>query len=223
VEASNTDPDTSYQLNVQSLQVVLEAMRNAAVSKIVIISSSAVYGEPQEIPIHEDQRAKPISIYAFHKYIAEKLGEAYSKCYGFQVLITRPFNVFGVNENRVLKQMVTRAVNNLPATIYGENQLRDFIHVDDVAIAISSLLETECAFEIFNIGTGKGRRMQDIFNLVKEHFPGLRMEKAAVTANLYNSVADISKIKQAIYFKPDDSDDKIREVIRELKLKHSNE
>jgi nucleoside-diphosphate-sugar epimerase len=202
---------------------VFEAIRRVKLKKIVIISSSAVYGETKEIPINEDICTKPVSIYGFYKYIAEKLGEAYGRCYGFQVIIARPFNVFGVNENRVLKQMVTRAVNNLPIPFYGEDQLRDFVHVDDVGAAISGLIEMESAFEVFNIGTGKKRRMLDILNLVREQFHSLRMEKVGVTTNLYDSVADISKIKQAICFNPDDSDDKIREVIRELKLRYSKE
>jgi len=100
-----------------------------------------------------------------------------------------------------------------PVRLYGEKQKRDFIHVCDVAEAFASVLELDHSFEVYNVGTGIGRSIEDIVNLVKEYFPSLSVEHGDYKGVLYDSVADISKIRDAAGFDPDGSDNRLRETI----------
>jgi UDP-glucose 4-epimerase len=219
LKVSNTSPYASFSLNVISVHTVLESMRRKGVSRFIFISSSSVHGKTTSLPIREDTPANPLSIYGFNKFIAEKLAESYSQCYGFEVTIARPFNVFGADENNILKLLVCQAQASKVADIYGEEQIRDFIHVDDVAHAISGLVNLKNKYEVYNIGTGIGRRINDAINLVREAYPNMKINYTPTKVVLYDSLADISKIQRAIAFNPDRTDIKMREVIQQLRVK----
>jgi len=97
--------------------------------------------------------------------------------------------------------------------LYGEKQKRDFIHVSDVADAFVRVLELDHKFEVYNVGTGVGRSIQDIVNLAKEYLPNLTVTHGEYKGVLYDSVADMTKLINATGFNPDGSDNKLREVI----------
>lgn len=210
-------PEVSFDLNIRSLQVLLEAMRNNGVSRLIVPSSSAVYGIVDRLPIGEDVMPKPTNVYGFHKYIAEKLAEAYSINYDIRVTILRLFNVYGVGGSGILEMLVNKVLRNEVVRLYGEKQKRDFVHVSDVADAVADVLQLDHKFEIHNVGAGIGRSIEDIVNLVKEYFPTLSVEYGDCKDVLYDSVADITKIRNVTGFNPDGSDDRLKEVIQELR------
>jgi UDP-glucose 4-epimerase len=218
LKVANISPDISFRLNIDSVHSVLESMRLKGISRFIFISSSSVHGKTASLPIKEDTPPNPLSIYGFNKYIAEKLAESYSQCYGFEVTIARPFNVFGVGENNILKLLVCRAQAHKAIDIYGENQIRDFIHVDDVANAVTGLVNLKNKYEVYNIGTGIGRSINDVINLVREVYPDLKINYSATKDILCDSIADISKLRQAIAFDPDNSDNRLRKVIHQLSV-----
>jgi UDP-glucose 4-epimerase len=176
-----------------------------------------VYGAVDKLPIAENVPPQPVNIYGYHKYIAEKLAEAYSHNYSIQVTILRLFNVYGIKGSGILSAFVEKAAKNEVAQLCGEKQKRDFIHISDVADTIAEVLNLKQKFETYNVGTGIGRTIEDILGLVKEYFPTLSVERVALEEVLYDSIADITKLKSAITFNPDTRYDKIREVIQELR------
>lgn len=216
VRIAQEQPDESFQYNIRSLQIVLEAMRSTGVSRLLLPSSSSVYGTVDKLPIAEDMAPNPANVYGFHKFIAEKLAEAYSRNYGMQITILRLFNVYGVGENGLLSTLAGKALGNEMAQLYGEKQKRDFIHISDVADAFVKVLNLKHKFEIYNIGTGVGRSIKDIVNLAKECFPAMDVEFGTGSQTLYDSVADITRIKNAIVFNPDGSDERLKKVLQEL-------
>ena len=207
-------PQMSFDLTVKSLQVLLEAARNKGVMQLILPSSAAVYGPVERSPVTEETMPKLTNIYAYHKYIAEKLAEAYGVNYGTHVTILRLFNVYGVKGGGILNILLEKASKGEPVKLYGERQKRDFIHVSDLADAFARVLELDHKFEVYNVGTGVGRSIEDIVNLVKEYFPTLSVEHSDNKGVLYDSVADITKLKNATDFNPDGSDNKLREVIK---------
>ena len=213
--ASQTDPQASFHLNIQSLQVLLEAMRKAGVSKVILPSSAAVYGVADGCPT-EETAPKPASTYGWHKYIAEQLAEAYSLNYGFHITILRLFNVYGVNGSGILNLLLEKAKKGEPARLYGIEQQRDFIHVSDVADASVRAVGLDHKFEVYNVGTGVGRSIKDIVALVKDYYPNLNVQLDDYGGTLYDSIADIAKFRNATGFNPDNSDNKLRETIQEL-------
>ena len=207
-------PQMSFDLNVRSLQVLLESMRGNGTTKLILPSSAAIYGAVDSSPVTEDTAPKPGGVYPYHKYMAEKLAEAYSLNYGIHMTILRLFNVYGTKGQGILNILLEKAMNGEPVKLYGEKQKRDFIHVSDVASVFASALELNERFEVYNVGTGIGRSIEDLVKMVKEYFPMLAIEYGEHNGSLYDSVADIIKLRSAIDFEPDGSDSKLREMIQ---------
>lgn len=208
-------PQMSFDLNVRSFQVLLEAARSSGVSRVVLPSSAAIYGVVALSPVTEEATPQLTSIYAHHKYIAEKLAEAYSLNYGTRITVLRLFNTYGIKGAGILNILLEKASQGETIMLYGEKQKRDFIHVSDVADAFASVLQLDHKFEVYNVGTGVGRGIEDIVNLVKEYYPTLSAEHGDYKGVFYDSVADIAKIVNAAGFNPDQSDNKLRQVIQE--------
>jgi UDP-glucose 4-epimerase len=210
-------PQMSFDLNVRSLQVLLEAMRNTGVPRLILSSSAAIYGIVDQSPVSEKAAPKPTNIHGYHKYVAEQLAQAYSVNYDMHITVLRLFNVYGIGGRGILNILLEKASRGETVKLYGEKQKRDFIHVSDAADAFADILQVDREFEVYNVGTGVARSIEDIATLVKERFPGLSVEHSQYEGILCDSVADISKLRDTTGFSPDTSDDKLREVVRDWK------
>ena len=206
-------PQMSFDLNIRSLQVLLESMRGNGVAKLILPSSAAIYGAVDKSPITEETAPKLNSVYPYHKYAAEQLAETYSLNYGINITILRLFNVYGIKGQGILNILLEKATKGEPVKLFGEKQKRDFIHVSDVANVFAGVLELDHRFEIYNVGTGIGRSIEDLANMVKEFFPTLAVQYGEYNGVLYDSVADITKLRDATGFNPDVSDSKLREIL----------
>lgn len=215
--AAQECPQMSFDLNVRSLQAVLEVAKNSRDSRLILPSSASIYGVVDQPSVTEEIIPKPNNIYAYHKYVAERLAEAYSLNYGIHVTVLRLFNVYGIKGSGILNILVEKASKGEPLKLYGEKQKRDFIHASDVADAVVEVLQLDHKFELYNVGTGVGRSIEDIVNLVREYFPTLSVEHGDYKGALYDSVANITKLREATGFNPDRSDNKLREVIQEMR------
>ncbi len=210
-------PQLSYDLNVRSTQAILEAMRETEVKNFILPSSAAIYGETEQDYVNEDTPSNPTNIYAHHKWIAEEICRSYSYNYDIGSTILRLFNVYGKEGTGIINILVEKAKRKETILLFGEEQLRDFIHIDYVAQGFSEVLECEkCVNETINLGTGMGRSIKDIVELVKEHFPNIKTEKKEFTGGLYNSIADITKLKELTGFEPDGSLNIINKTIMEM-------
>lgn len=207
-------PQKSFDLNVRSLQGLLESMRVAGVNRLLLPSSAAIYGAVDRSPVTEETAPKFGSVYSYHKYTAEKLAEAYSLHYGLYTTILRLFNVYGINGHGILNILLEKAMDGEPVTLYGEEQKRDFVHVSDVADVFASVLELNHRFEVYNVGSGVGISIKDLVSIVKEYFPTLTVQYGKYNGELYDSVADILKLQGTIGFSHNGCDSKLREAIR---------
>ena len=206
-------PQMSFDLNIRSLQVLFETARDNGIMKFILPSSAAIYGVAEQSPVTEETMPQLTNSYAYHKYIAEKLAEAYSVNYNAHITILRLFNVYGMKGAGILNILVEKASKGEPVRLYGEKQKRDFIHVSDVADAFAGVVELDRKFDVYNVGTGMGRSIEDIVYLVREYFPSFSPQHREYEGVFYDSVADIAKIRNATGFDPDGSDSKLREVI----------
>jgi UDP-glucose 4-epimerase len=212
--AAQEQPQMSFDLNVRSLQVLLESMRGNGVARLILPSSAAIYGAVDRSPVNEETAPRLSGVYPYHKYIAEKLAESYSINYGIHMTILRLFNVYGIKGQGILNILLDKASKGEPVKLFGEKQKRDFIHVSDVAEVFASALALDHLFEVYNVGTGAGRSIEDLTRIVKEYFPALTAQFGESKGVLYDSVADIVKLRSATGFNPDTSEDNIREIIR---------
>ena len=170
VSAVYKAPHDAYISSVGSTAAILEYARTRCRqrTRVVYISSSAVYGAYSEGDSTETTPCQPISPYGFFKLAAEELCRVYNQSYGVRVAIVRPFSVYG---NGLRKQLLWDAMNKLISNQYSflgtGHELRDWLHVDDLSrllcdVATDSFLPD---YDVFNASHSQ-RSVRDILELL---------------------------------------------------------
>jgi UDP-glucose 4-epimerase len=206
IEQCQKSPDLSFRLNVLSLQSTLEAMRKADVNKIVFISSAAAYGYSSQTPVKETDPLRPSTVYGYHKMVGEHLVRSYGESYGLKYVVLRLFNVYGgdpATGKDVISILIKKARSKEPLVIKGGNKFRDFVHVDDVAEAISRVAFSHAPDNrVFNVGTGMKTTLSEVANIVRESFS---VAKAVIEDSADDGtgiVADLTQLSQILNFDP---------------------
>jgi UDP-glucose 4-epimerase len=166
-------------------------------ARLIYISSAAVYGEPQHLPINESHPTRPLSPYGLSKLVGERVAQMLAP--GTAVL--RLFNVYGPGQTGtyagVVSKFVERAKRGLPPVIYGDGtQTRDFIHVADVARLVEVVLDRGAA-GVFNVGTGRAVSIRELATIVMR-LAGLSGEPLYAPprpGDIKHSAAEVSKAK----------------------------
>jgi len=219
VRESIEKPNLYFQNNVVGSFNILEFCRRHDIEKIVFTSSAAVYAESLS-PLKEDETPKPSSPYGIQKLIVENLIKNYNETYGISFTIFRLFNVYGPRARKgVIKNLIDCLKNNKPFHLYGNgNQVRDFIYIRD-AIKIL-LMHHKFKNEIVNVGTGKPTSINQLINYVQD-MTKIKLKiiyHPSIKGEIKKSVADISKLKKKIKFKPIDIKSGIEFYLKEEKI-----
>ena len=181
VPESVEKPDLYWENNVVGTKILLEAMREAKVKKMIFSSSATVYGDPKKLPLTEDssvQEAK--NPYGRTKIEMEKLIRVEHETNNLNAVLLRYFNPYGPNElhdpeTHAIPNFIKSALDKKPIPLYWKgDQVRDFIYVEDLANAHVASMDLD-GFQVFNVGTGKGTRVIDvvekIFDLIGYKVP----------------------------------------------------
>jgi UDP-glucose 4-epimerase len=214
-------PVNTIQTNVHGTEVVLKLACKKK-KKVLITSTSEVYGKSTNVPFNEDQdlvlgpTTKGRWSYACSKAIDEFLGIAYWHEKKLPVVIVRLFNTVGPRQTgrygMVIPNFVSQALMNQPITVYGDgNQSRAFGYVGDVVNALADLAQHPAAVgEVFNIGNTEEISMNDLAHLIKQmtcsdseiiHIPYDRAYEKGFE-DMPRRVPDISKVRQLIGYEP---------------------
>ena len=171
----NKDPIKTAKTNFLGTLNMLELAKKEK-SKILIASSSAIYGDPKIHPQPESYNGSVNSFgvrscYEEGKRIAETLSFDYIKFYGCDVKIARIFNTYGPrmlhNDGRVISNFIVQALKNHPITIYGDGQqTRSFCFVDDLIKGLILLMESKYSKPI-NLGNPLELKIIDLANLIR--------------------------------------------------------
>jgi len=222
VPFSVKNPNFTYDTNVAGTLNLLISCAEEKVGKFVFISSCAVYGEPECLPVNEKCPTSPISPYAESKLAAEHFCLGFHEKQLLKSVVLRLFNVYGprqgVNDySGVITRFIDRSRQGLPLIIYGDgSQTRDFVHVSDVVEAVLGSLENRDAEgEVFNIGSGEPISVLELAKAVLE-LTGLNLETLYDKPRLGDikySYADISKAENLLRYRPRLS---LREGLRTL-------
>lgn len=158
VPESFENEEQYFDVNVKGTKNIFEIATKYH-KRVIYASSSSVYGNPNHIPIKENSNRKTFNPYALTKLKAELLAEQFTKN-GLEVLGLRYFNVYGIGQTSTYAGVITQFLRNLnknkPPIVNGDgNQLRDFIHVDDVAKANLIAMQSKIKNGFFNIGSGR--------------------------------------------------------------------
>ena len=204
VQQSMDDPIFTNKNNFQGTLNILEASKGV-VKKIVFSSTSAIYGNTEEIPTTENSPESPMSPYGLQKLIGEKYIKLYSELKWIKGVCLRYFNVFGermTNEGAyksVISVFREQKEKGTPLTITNDgNQRRDFVYVGDVVRAnyLSCISETG-DFEVFNIGFGENISVNEIAENFSHptEFIGKRIEP-------FLTLSSFQKAKQKMDWSP---------------------
>jgi len=166
------------------------------------------------IPTDELKRPNISSVYALSKYDQEQLCMITCKAYNIPVTALRFFNVYGTRQSLsnpytgVMAIFSSRLLNNRPPLIFEDgNQLRDFVHVHDVARACRLALETpESDREVFNIGSGEHYTIRSLANILAETMGKNHIDPEITgdyrVGDIRHCFADISKARRILGFQP---------------------
>ena len=158
---SIVDPTAYFRANIDGTGTVVEAARNAGVSKFVYAASSSCYGIPDSYPTPERASIRPQYPYAFTKWVGEEIVRHWGQVYGLPYVSLRLFNVYGPRSRTsgtygaVMGVFLAQQLAGRPLTIVGDGtQTRDFTYVTDVARAFAMAAESELTADILNVGSG---------------------------------------------------------------------
>lgn len=199
-----------YKVNLFGTINLLMATKDLTIKKFIFMSTSEIYGgEKNLVPFKEESNCiNPPSNYSISKLSAEKAIINYSKLFNKNYIILRLFNFYDQNttKNFFINKLISKLKNNIDFDMTKGEQIRDFIHIDDV---IESILRSALCFEkneIINVCTGKGNSLKNIALLLKEklgskskiNFGYLPYRKNEI----WEMVGDNQKLKKILKFVP---------------------
>ena len=207
VQESFSKEQEYFDVNVKGTENILKLAREFNF-KVVYASSSSIYGNPEKIPIEENDQKNPINPYAITKLDDEKLAIKYAGM-GVRVIGLRYFNVFGKGQSKeyagVLKLFLERIRDKLPPKINGDgSQFRDFVYVEDVADANIMSMDSNIDHEFFNVGTNTSITILDLAKTIIK-FSNLNINPIfgpSLQGDVQKTVANIDLIKEKIGWKP---------------------
>jgi len=178
VERSVREPMAAHEVNTTGTVNVLLAAGDAGVRRVVFAGSTSAYGNPADLPNHEDDSTHPLSPYAASKLAAEQYCEAFQATYGLEPVVLRYFNIFGPRQDpksqyaAVIPRFITAALRGESPTIYGDGgQTRDFVYVANVVHAnmlASRAPADQVAGQVFNVGCGRAISVNELWQSIRE-------------------------------------------------------
>jgi UDP-glucose 4-epimerase len=178
VSFSVEQPLSDFELNCEAVLFALDAIRKYQPGcKFIQLSSAAVYGNPESLPVSEISGINPVSPYGYHKWMAEIGCREYASLYSLPIAIVRPFSVYGPGlRKQLIWDVYQKAKNKDEVELWGTgDETRDFIFVEDLAAALFVIAgQLQQKIEIFNIGSGCSVTISE---LVKQLFAELGWQK----------------------------------------------
>ena len=186
---SFANPSKYFQNNLMSALNVMDAMIKNKVSNFILSSSAGVYGNPESLPIKEEDKKEPLNPYGETKYMIEKMLKWYDQAYGLKFISIRYFNAAGAaldgsigedhpEESHLIPLIIKAGLKGDKFTIFGNDYktpdgtcIRDYIHVLDLVethgIALKKLLEGNKS-DFYNAGVGRGYSNNEVVEMVRK-------------------------------------------------------
>lgn len=161
-----TDPEYSFTTNVGGTVNVLVAARNEGIPRVVFTSSREVYGDVDDLPVPENAPLHPKNLYGASKAAAEMYCRALADD-ELEVAVIRLANVYGPRDrDRVIPLFVSKALQNEALTIYGGEQILDFVWIGTVVDVLFSVGFGDLIPGPVNIGSGSGTSIEQLASRV---------------------------------------------------------
>jgi UDP-glucose 4-epimerase len=208
IQESIQNPIRTFEKNVIGTTTVLECARQSGVKRVILSSTSAIYGR-NSIPNIETQLDDPLNPYSVSKLSMEKIAKMYYELYGLETISLRYFNVYGKNHPQkgnyapVIGIFERQLYNKEPLTINGDgSQKRDFVYIDDVVsaniIASTCNIESRYFGDVFNIGYGKNYSIKEMADMISSN----QIFMPSKPGEVGESLANIDKASSVLAWNP---------------------
>lgn len=159
VTYSMDHPEEDFKANTWMVYRLLSAMKKGGLQKtrFVLFSSAAVYGQPEKLPISEEDFLNPISPYALHKKMAEDICKYFITKHNFDIRILRVFSAYGPGlKKQIFWDMHQKILNTGKLELFGSgNESRDYIYIDDLTEAVYLIsMDREKKHTVWNVANG---------------------------------------------------------------------
>lgn len=219
-------PQRDFELNVTNVFKMLDAIRkHQPECKFINISSAAVYGNPDVLPVTENTVLKPVSPYGTHKLMAENILREFYTYYNIPTLSLRLFSVFGTGlQKQLFWDLHKKMQNTSKIELLGTgNESRDFIYVKDVTQAFNLIIQ-KCLFNGSAINISNGievtiKKAVETFTKELEWKGEIIFSQTIRKGDPLNWKADISTLKQLGYQQTYSLQSGLKEYIQWLKEK----
>jgi len=220
VPRSIDNPVVSNDANVTGFLNMLSAAKDNGVKRFVFASSSSVYGDSQELPKVESRVGKVLSPYAVTKVVNELYMEVFHKCYEFESIGLRYFNVFGKRQDpngayaAVMPKWIAQMLQGEDVYINGDGQTsRDFTYINNVVqmnILAATTTNSEAFAKAYNTAAGGRETLNNLHKAIssglKERIPDLEIKEPIYrdfrAGDIRHSNADIESAKTLLGYEP---------------------
>lgn len=222
VPRSLANPIATNEANVSGFLNILVAARDANVKSFTYAASSSTYGDHPALPKVEDQIGRPLSPYAVTKYINELYADVFARCYGFNTIGLRYFNVFGRRQDpngayaAVIPKWTAAMIAKQDVYINGDGETsRDFCYIENAVqanILAATTNNLKAKNQIYNVAVNGRTTLNKLFNEIKNALNqnGITYDKDPIykefrSGDVRHSQADISKIIKWLQYEPSHS------------------
>ncbi len=211
VPRSMADPLPTTEVNVTGTVNVLWAAQETGARRVVLASSSSVYGDTVELPKHEKLTLLPKSPYAASKLSGEVYAAAFSRGYGLETVALRYFNVFGPRQDpmspyaAVVPIWLRMMRDGRPPTLFDPGtQSRDFTYVQNVVQANLRASEADASGMTFNVAAGERVLLTELATelMAAYGFTGTIGRAPARAGDIEHSWADVSSAREVLGYEP---------------------
>jgi UDP-N-acetylglucosamine 4-epimerase len=223
VPRSMEDPITTNENNISGFLNMLVAARDAKVKSFTYAASSSTYGDHPELPKVEDKIGKPLSPYAVTKFVNEIYADVFARCYNFNSIGLRYFNVFGPRQDpngvyaAVIPKWIAAMIRGEDIFINGNGETsRDFSYIENIVQAnllASTVVKSSALNKVYNIAVGESFSLNDlqkfIYKNLKKQVFGLKPSKVIYKefrrGDVLHSLASIEKARLNLNYSPSHS------------------
>ncbi len=206
--ACDFDEDLTIEINLMATRMIAEVAKGSGVSRFVFASTCSVYGASDEL-LDENSQLNPVSLYARTKIACERLLFRMSS-ENFGATCLRFGTIYGFSGRTrfdlVINLLTAKACREKKITLFGGDQWRPFLHVDDAALSVLKSLETPLDAvrdQIFNVGSNEQNyTLEQAGRLIAEQVEGAEVVEMGTSEDRRNYRVDFTKIKTVLGFVP---------------------
>jgi UDP-glucuronate 4-epimerase len=208
VRTSLKNPNAYVDANIKGTLNIFELARKNNINKIVLASSSSVYGNNDKVPFSEtDIVDMPISSYAASKKSVELFAHVYHHLYGMDITCLRIFTAYGPRgrPDMAIYKFTKRIDEGTPIDMYGDGtSQRDYTFIEDIVSGIIASLDKEMGYEVINLGNSQTVELKKLISIIEENLgkKAIINKKPMQPGDVERTFADISKAKKLLGYNP---------------------